>query len=93
MLLFLGLGSLKLLFITVPIAIRAIVIKVGASPPKLAEKENGNDGKEDADDGTECGPKDAEEPEEGLEDVVNGDVHIVRWLSLSRFQFGTERRN
>jgi hypothetical protein len=28
-----------------------------------------------------------------LEDVVNGDVHIVRWLSLSRFQFGTERRN
>jgi hypothetical protein len=75
MLLFLGLGSLKLLFITVPIAIRAIVIKVGASPPKLAEKENGDDGKQDAEDGAEGGPKDAKEPEEGLEDVVNWNVH------------------
>jgi hypothetical protein len=54
------LGSLKLLFITVPIAIRAIVIELNASSPKLADEKDGDDGEEDADNGTECGPKDAE---------------------------------
>ena len=50
-------------------------MEVGASPPKLADEKDGDDGKQDAEDGADSGPKDAEEPEGGLEDVVNGNVH------------------
>lgn len=50
--------------------------------PEFAEKDNNGECAGQAKDGAEGGPEDAEEPEKGLEDVVNKDVHIVR------FEFG-----
>ena len=58
----------------------AVIVKLNAYVPKFAEEKDHGDCAGQTKEGTDSGPKDAEEPKKGLEDVVNGNVHIVRFL-------------
>jgi hypothetical protein len=57
-----------------------IAVKASAGVPEFTEEKDENECAEETKKSAQGRPEDAEKPEEGLEDVVNGNVHIVRFL-------------